>query len=56
METLREFVLSVLDDDNGISTAAWEKLNDLLHNQGEFELLGELAAQVKSTDGRFYIK
>jgi hypothetical protein len=56
MITLREFVLSVLDDDNGISTEAWEKLNDLLHSHGEFELLGELASRAEATDGRFYIK
>ncbi len=55
-DQLRQFVLTVLDDDEGISTEAWDKLNDLLHSSSEFELLGELAKLVRSTDGRFYIK
>jgi len=55
-ESLRDFVVAVLDDDNGISTEAWEKLNDFLHNAGEFEFLVQLGGQVEATDGRFYIK
>jgi len=55
-ELMRNFVLAVLDDDNGISTEAWERLNDLLHSAGEFEFLVQLGGQVEATDGRFYIK
>ena len=55
MSQLRQFVLTVLDDDSGISAEAWEALNDLLHNTGEFELIAEIASLVKATDGRFYI-
>ena len=55
-EDLRQFALAILGHNNGISTVAWEKLNDFLQATGEFELLGELASQVTATDGRFYIK
>lgn len=53
---IRNFVLSVLDDDFGISETAWFALNDMLQGLGEFDLLGEMARQVRETDGRFYIK
>jgi hypothetical protein len=53
---IRNFVLSVLDDDFGISETAWFALNDMLQGLGEFFLLGEMARQVRETDGRFYIK
>lgn len=53
---LRKLVLTLLDDDHGISELAWEDLNDFLQNTGEFELAGELARIVRATDGRFYIK
>jgi hypothetical protein len=55
-DDLKQFVLATLDDDHGISTEAWEKLNDFLHNTAEFELLVRLAGEVEATDGRFYIK
>ena len=57
-DDLRDFVFAVLDDDHGISTEAWEKLNDFLRNTGEIHLhhLVQLAGQVDATDGRFYIK
>lgn len=55
MTTLRNFIFAILDDDHGISEIAWDELGELLQSAGEFELLGELAAQVEATDGRFYI-
>mgnify|MGYP003624904246 CR=1 FL=1 len=55
-DDLRKFVLSLLDDDSGVSEQAWEDMNDYLQNIGEFELLGELARNVGATDGRFYLK
>ena len=55
-EDLKQFVLATLDDDYGISTEAWEKLYDFLHNTAEFEFLVQLAGKVDATDGRFYIK
>ena len=52
----RDFVLSVLDDDHGISEQAWQSLQELLQASGEFYLIGELAAQVEACDGRYYLK
>ena len=54
--TLRNFVLAVLDDDNGISETAWDKLQELLQGQGEMEFIGELSAQIDACDGRYFIK
>jgi hypothetical protein len=53
---LRNFVLAVLDDDNGISEAAWQSLHDLLQGQGEMEFIGELLAQVDACDDRYFVK
>ena len=55
-QLLRNFVLSVLDDDHGVSTCAWDNLQELLQAAGEFELIGELSALVGCCDDRVYIK
>lgn len=55
-QDLRNFVLAVLDDDSGVSEAAWQSLHDLLQGQGEMELIGEIMAQVDACDGRYFIK
>ena len=55
-KAIRDFVLSVLDDDHGISETSWSLLQDLLQGAGEMEFIGELAKIVNATDGRFYIK
>ena len=55
-QELRNFVLAVLDDDNGISETAWQTLHDLLQGSGEFEFAGELARTVDACDGRYFIK
>ena len=52
---LRALVFTVLDDDEGISEEAWDKLTDYLQCQGEFELIGELSAKIKSANGRRFI-
>ena len=52
---LRALVMTVLLDDEGISEDAWDKLTDYLQCQGEFELLGELSAIIKSYNGRRFI-
>jgi hypothetical protein len=54
-QELRNFVLTVLDDDNGIKEDAWYQLCDFLQGSGEFELLGELSAQIDSCDGRYFL-
>ena len=54
-EDLRLFVLSILDDDEGISEGSWNRLTDYLQAIGEMELIGELARLVKSCNGRRYI-
>ena len=55
-QELRNFVLAVLDDDNGISETAWQTLHDLLQGQGEMELIGEIMAQVDACDSRYFLK
>ena len=55
-QELRNFVLTVLDDDNGISEGAWQSLHDLLQSLGEMEFIGEIMAQVDACDGRYFIK
>ena len=55
-QELRNFVLTVLDDDSGISEASWQALHDLLHGQGEMEFIGEIMAQIDACDGRYFIK
>lgn len=54
-QELRNFVLAVLDDDHGIKEDAWYRLCDFLQGSGEFELLGELSAQIDSCDGRYFL-
>ena len=54
-EELRVFVLSILDDDEGISEESWNQLTDYLQSIGEMELIGELTGLVKSCNGRRYI-
>ena len=55
-QDLRNFVLAVLDDDEGISETAWHALHDLLQGQGEMEFIGEIMSQVNACDGRYFIK
>ena len=55
-QQLRNFVLAVMDDDNGISDDAWYRLCDLLQVSGEAELLGEICRLSDSCDGRHFIK
>ena len=55
-QELRNFVLTLLDDDNGISEPAWQMLHDLLQGSGEFEFAGELARTVDAGAGRYFIK
>ena len=52
----RNFVLTVLDDDSGISEASWQALHDLLQGQGERELIGEIMSQIDACDDRYFIK
>jgi hypothetical protein len=54
-EELKTFILSILDDDEGISEESWNRLTDFLQSIGEMELIGELAGLVKSCNGRRYI-
>jgi hypothetical protein len=53
---LRDFTLTLLDDDHGIAEDAWYRLCDLLQVLGEFELLGEICRLSDSCDGRHFIK
>jgi len=52
---LRDFTLAVLDDNHGIAEDTWYRLCDLLQSSGEFELLGELSAQIDACEGRYFL-
>ena len=54
-QRIREAAFAILDDDEGISEQAWQKLTEYLQVIGEFELVGELCVLVKSSNGRRYI-
>ena len=54
-EEFRLFILSILNDDEGISEESWDRLTDYLPSLGEMELIGELAGLVMSCNGRRYI-
>ena len=54
-EEFRLFILSILNDDEGISEDSWDRLTDYLQAIGEMELIGELAGLVKSCNGRRYV-
>ena len=54
-EEFRLFILSILNDDEGISEDSWDRLTDYLQAIGEMELIGELLSLVKSCNGRRYI-
>lgn len=45
-DPLAAFILALLDDDDGINAAAFEKLMDMLSKQGEADLLWFLDANV----------
>ena len=55
-EMLRQLVLSILDDDYGVSAESYETLVNYLQCCGETELLGEITSLTRATDNRFYIK
>ena len=54
-EEFRLFILSILNDDEGISEDSWDRLTEYLQAIGEMELIGELSGLVKSCNGRRYI-
>ena len=49
---VREFTIRLLDDDEGINEQAWELLQQILHENGEDDIVD----WVDSADGRFYLK
>ncbi len=54
-DPLAAFVIALLDDDNGISEQAFEKLMAMLGKQGEADLWAWLDRHVDSADGRFWL-
>ena len=54
-QELRAFILSTLNDDEGISSEAWILLAQYLQSAGETEWFLKLNRCVSSTDDRFYI-
>lgn len=58
---LIQFVLSVLDDDQGISEESFRCLNDLSRVTKDIDIelyrrLSDIIALVDAIDGRFYLK
>ena len=53
---IRAFVLSVLDDDHGISDDAWVRMLDFLQSAGEMELVAEISRQLDGCDGRVFLR
>ena len=54
-DPLAAFILALLDDDNGISEDAFDKLMAMLTKQGEADLWSWLDRNVDSADGRFWL-
>lgn len=58
-DPLAAFVIALLDDDDGINAAAYEKLMDMLSKQGEADLLWFLEENVdcgqKYEDTRYFL-
>lgn len=58
-DPLAAFVIALLDDDEGINAAAYEKLMDMLSKQGEADLLWFLEENVdcgqKYEDTRYFL-
>ena len=54
-DPLAAFVIALLDDDNGISEDAFDKLMAMLGKQGEADLWSWLDRNVDSADGRFWL-
>ena len=54
-DPLAAFVIALLDDDNGISEDAFDKLMAMLAKQGEADLWSWLDRHVDSADGRFWL-
>ncbi len=54
-DPLTAFVLALLDDDEGISEDAFEKLMSMLSKQGESDLLWFLDVNVNAVDDRFFL-
>ncbi len=52
---IKELVLQILDDDEGITETAYAKLLDYLASIREFELLESINNMVKSCNGRRYL-
>ena len=54
-DPLTAFVIALLDDDNGISEQAFEKLMAMLDKYGDADLWSWLDRHVDSADGRFWL-
>ena len=52
---LRDFIYSILRDDEGISEESFDKLATALHKMGEHNLLRNLSKHVDGCDGRVFL-
>ncbi len=50
-DQLRKLAIALLDDDQGISEAAYDQLRPLLEEDGAIDII----EAVKATDGRYYL-
>lgn len=50
-QALREFAITVLDDENGINESAYQKLSEALRHNG----CEDIDNMVKTAEGRYYL-
>jgi hypothetical protein len=53
---MREFIIAVLDDPNGISQEAYDKLVELASYAGDYGTnIDDILARVSGADGRYFL-
>jgi hypothetical protein len=53
---MREFLIALLNDEQGINELAYEKLLELASYSGDFGVdLNDIMGKIKSTEGRYYL-
>ena len=52
---LRKTLIAILDDEHGISSAAFEELQELVITINDDGMTGDIFDAVKSSEGRYYL-
>lgn len=50
-QELRDFAITLLDDDHGINSEAWDALNHMLYDNGDIDII----ATVQVVEGRYLL-